>query len=90
VTSERASQATPGTSAPIGSAPAPSESRSAQPPAVAPDASTDEDAEQGRAGVAARALWGGKAAAGRSKKGRAAMPSWDEIVFGARTDDDLA
>ncbi|WP_158864542.1 septation protein SepH [Leifsonia sp. AG29] len=24
------------------------------------------------------------------KKGRAAMPSWDEIVFGARTDDDLA
>lgn len=26
----------------------------------------------------------------RSKKGRASMPSWDEIVFGARTDDDLA
>jgi hypothetical protein len=25
-----------------------------------------------------------------SKKGRAAMPSWDEIVFGARPDDDLA
>ena len=25
-----------------------------------------------------------------TKKGRAAMPSWDEIVFGARTDDDLA
>ncbi|MFP3380416.1 hypothetical protein SB767_29290, partial [Bacillus sp. SIMBA_069] len=24
------------------------------------------------------------------KKGRTAMPSWDEIVFGARTDDDLA
>jgi len=24
------------------------------------------------------------------KKGRAAMPSWDEIVFGARPDDDLA
>ncbi|MGH1527188.1 septation protein SepH [Leifsonia sp. L25] len=24
------------------------------------------------------------------RKGRAAMPSWDEIVFGARTDDDLA
>jgi hypothetical protein len=24
------------------------------------------------------------------KRGRAAMPSWDEIVFGARTDDDLA
>ncbi len=26
----------------------------------------------------------------RGKKGRAAMPSWDEIVFGARPDDDLA
>ena len=25
-----------------------------------------------------------------SKRGRASMPSWDEIVFGARTDDDLA
>jgi hypothetical protein len=27
---------------------------------------------------------------GGRRKGRAAMPSWDEIVFGARTDDDLA
>ncbi|MDQ1581064.1 MAG: hypothetical protein QOD05_1839 [Microbacteriaceae bacterium] len=26
----------------------------------------------------------------QSKKGRASMPSWDEIVFGARSDDDLA
>ncbi len=26
---------------------------------------------------------------GRSKRGRASMPSWDEIVFGARTDEDL-
>ncbi|MHB1172976.1 MAG: septation protein SepH [Lacisediminihabitans sp.] len=25
----------------------------------------------------------------KSKKGRAAMPSWDDIVFGARSDDDL-
>ena len=25
-----------------------------------------------------------------SKRGRAAMPSWDEIVFGARPDDDPA
>jgi len=25
-----------------------------------------------------------------TKRGRASMPSWDEIVFGARTDDDLA
>ena len=29
-------------------------------------------------------------ATGGRRKGRAAMPSWDEIVFGARTDDDLA
>ncbi|MEO8906553.1 MAG: septation protein SepH [Microbacteriaceae bacterium] len=28
--------------------------------------------------------------AAQSKKGRTSMPSWDEIVFGARTDDDLA
>ncbi len=27
---------------------------------------------------------------GKSRKGRQAMPSWDEIVFGARSDDDLA
>ena len=26
---------------------------------------------------------------GKGRKGRAAMPSWDEIVFGARSDDDL-
>jgi hypothetical protein len=26
----------------------------------------------------------------KPRKGRAAMPSWDEIVFGARSDDDLA
>ncbi len=26
---------------------------------------------------------------GKSRRGRAAMPSWDEIVFGARSDDDL-
>ncbi len=29
-------------------------------------------------------------ARGSGKKGRAAMPSWDEIVFGARSDDDPA
>lgn len=45
-------------------------------------------------GAGARSIWG-KAAnapvANRApKKGRASMPSWDEIVFGARTDDDLA
>ncbi|GAB2515464.1 septation protein SepH [Paramicrobacterium agarici] len=29
-----------------------------------------------------------KRATGRSKRGRASMPSWDEIVFGARSDSD--
>ncbi|WP_344369167.1 septation protein SepH [Agromyces tropicus] len=58
-------------------------------------AEAEEEAveEQQRAGAAARALWGGAAKPGqpaKSKKGRAAMPSWDEIVFGARSDDDLA
>jgi hypothetical protein len=68
-------------------APAPP-SPSTGPTSSAEDASTPESP----AGVAARALWGGKAAAQapRAKKGRAAMPSWDEIVFGARSDDDLA
>ncbi|BDZ50793.1 hypothetical protein GCM10025867_30340 [Frondihabitans sucicola] len=31
-----------------------------------------------------------KTASGRGRKGRASMPSWDEIVFGARSDDDPA
>jgi hypothetical protein len=45
-------------------------------------------------GAGARSIWGkaGNAPTGNrsAKKGRASMPSWDEIVFGARTDDDLA
>ncbi|QAY74985.1 DUF3071 domain-containing protein [Agromyces protaetiae] len=45
--------------------------------------------------AAARSIWGGKVSgsngSGRNnRKGRASMPSWDEIVFGARSDDDLA
>lgn len=63
-------------------------------PAVAPTPPppiAEADDAEAHAGTAARALWGGKAAQSqRPKKGRAAMPSWDEIVFGARTDDDLA
>jgi hypothetical protein len=60
-------------------------------PETAPVESDAVRADESPAGAAARALWGGKASsASRSKKGRAAMPSWDEIVFGARTDDDLA
>jgi hypothetical protein len=62
-----------------------------------------EAAPEDKPGAAARALWGGKPSSASSKpangsggsqrpakKGRASMPSWDEIVFGARSDDDLA
>ncbi|MDR5700404.1 septation protein SepH [Agromyces aerolatus] len=52
----------------------------------------DEASADDAPGSTARTLWGGKTApgTGRARKGRASMPSWDEIVFGARTDDDLA
>ncbi|KRC62939.1 DNA-binding protein [Agromyces sp. Root81] len=56
---------------------------------------SEQSAEE-KPGAAARSIWGGKGvssnsgARGSAKKGRASMPSWDEIVFGARTDDDLA
>jgi hypothetical protein len=66
----------------------------AETPKPAPEAAAPAPDE--KPGTAARALWGGKATTGPvgsargSKKGRASMPSWDEIVFGARTDDDLA
>jgi len=71
--------------------PAPAASRTDAEPHGTPEADAEADGDEDRAGAAARALWGGKSAqATRQKKGRAAMPSWDEIVFGARSDDDLA
>jgi hypothetical protein len=82
---------TPGAPQPPSGADAPPAPPAAS-PEPQPDAPSTESAESAP-GVAARALWGGKsapAAGGRSRKGRASMPSWDEIVFGARTDDDLA
>lgn len=81
----------PGAATPVARVELPSVEPAPAPTLPAPIAEAD-DAES-RAGAAARALWGGggKAAqSARPKKGRAAMPSWDEIVFGARTDDDLA
>ncbi|WP_173924199.1 septation protein SepH [Agromyces sp. Marseille-P2726] len=68
---------------------------------IPPDPGTDDPDDlappaEEKPGAAARSLWGGKAAgtatgpARGAKKGRASMPSWDEIVFGARSDDDLA
>ncbi|MGR0219311.1 septation protein SepH [Agromyces sp. ZXT2-6] len=90
--SERMSQPAPFAPVPP---PAAHADTSVAPAPLAPESmSTEADGEQADespAGSAARALWGGKASsASRPKKGRAAMPSWDEIVFGARTDDDLA
>lgn len=78
---------------PIPLAPAPT------PVAETPKAPPAEPApEEKKPGSAARALWGGSgkpttapsSAPRTTKKGRASMPSWDEIVFGARSDDDLA
>ncbi|MFF1573751.1 septation protein SepH [Leifsonia sp. NPDC058292] len=62
---------------------------------VAPPANTPGDrAPATSAGILPSASGSGSNATGpqsrASKKGRASMPSWDEIVFGARTDDDLA
>lgn len=58
----------------------------------APDADTAPVAP-----TPARNVWASQAATGQprsaqtgGRRGRASMPSWDEIVFGARTDDDLA
>jgi hypothetical protein len=53
--------------------------------APSPGATPDE-----RAGGASAAASEQNSVPAARRKGRAAMPSWDEIVFGARTDDDLA
>ncbi|GAA4366456.1 septation protein SepH [Agromyces bauzanensis] len=72
--------------APEPKAPAPA----AETPSVPEAKPTTDDTP----GTAARTLWGGKPSSAQAnrpaKKGRASMPSWDEIVFGARSDDDLA
>ncbi|HET6672478.1 MAG TPA: septation protein SepH [Agromyces sp.] len=86
VESEQPELPLPLTPAPMAETPAPA-------PEAKPDAKPTSDQKPG---TGARTLWGGKATTGpgganrTSKKGRASMPSWDEIVFGARTDDDLA
>ena len=50
---------------------------------------TPEPTGNAWANQAARALERSNHARSTPKRGRASMPSWDEIVFGARTDDDL-
>ncbi|MEL4318579.1 septation protein SepH [Leifsonia sp. YIM 134122] len=57
------------------------------PATIAPPASAPTAASGARRDWANQT--GGVPSASR-KKGRTSMPSWDEIVFGARTDDDLA
>ncbi|MDN4615550.1 septation protein SepH [Leifsonia sp. F6_8S_P_1B] len=61
---------------------APTRTPAASTPAASTPAGPADDAPSGSSNT-------GPAPSSR-KKGRAAMPSWDEIVFGARTDDDLA
>ena len=63
-------------------------------PHVAPSALAAPPTEAPRNAWSAQAAGGQSPAAtprasGHGKRGRASMPSWDEIVFGARTDDDL-
>ncbi|MET0974656.1 MAG: septation protein SepH [Leifsonia sp.] len=60
-----------------------------------PIAAPATESPQSGAPATAHREWGssspvGASTTGSRKKGRASMPSWDEIVFGARTDDDLA
>jgi uncharacterized membrane protein len=52
-------------------------------------ATTPEPTGNAWANQAARAQERTNPARATPKRGRASMPSWDEIVFGARTDDDL-
>ena len=59
------------------------------PPPAEPeaDAAADEPSPNAWADQAAKAQ--ARTTGIPGKRGRASMPSWDEIVFGARTDDDL-
>ncbi|MBX0298513.1 DUF3071 domain-containing protein [Cryobacterium sp. 1639] len=80
--------------------PAAPEVRTERAPAEAAVRRVDEKAPEPEAATAtpepARSVWASQAATGQpraaqtGRRGRASMPSWDEIVFGARTDDDLA
>jgi hypothetical protein len=102
VSGERGSRGTTGSPTPAGAAEPTGDAepgiRLVEPAAQAepaPQAETDVPVE--RPETARGSLWAnqGTAAQPRSastsgRRGRASMPSWDEIVFGARTDDDLA
>jgi hypothetical protein len=64
---------------------------SAVPPAPVPSAAAPAAVEPtGNAWANQAAKAQARTTGGPGKRGRASMPSWDEIVFGARTDDDLA
>jgi len=63
-----------------------------EPPAPAPSSSAPSSSAPSSSAPSSSAPSSdtSSASARGGKKGRASMPSWDEIVFGARTDDDLA
>lgn len=56
-------------------------------PAPEAEATAGEPTQNAWASQAAKAQ--SRTTGNNGKRGRASMPSWDEIVFGARTDDDL-
>ena len=64
------------------------ESRPARNPWANQAAQTPEPAPSSRASDTTKVS--SRNTGSHGKRGRASMPSWDEIVFGARTDDDLA
>ena len=61
-----------------------------QPPAVIDVPLDDFDSLEGPSTPKQQAAAGSATRPQGGKKGRTSMPSWDEIVFGARSDDDLA
>jgi hypothetical protein len=91
-TPERAERAAATDIRPVNDAAPEAEGDAAPPaaPAPAPAPARNVWASQAATGQPRAASTGQPRAASTGRRGRASMPSWDEIVFGARTDDDLA
>jgi hypothetical protein len=91
-TPERAERAAATDIRPVNDAALEAEGDAAPPaaPAPAPAPARNVWASQAATGQPRAASTGQPRAASTGRRGRASMPSWDEIVFGARTDDDLA
>jgi len=69
---------------------APADAEPAAPEAQAPASPTDTPARSANQTGNLTGSLGQTGSQPRVRRGRAAMPSWDDIVFGARPDDDLA